>query len=441
MAGNHEPTSNALISSSFIAEAIVEHLRKGTSPSEEEAKHFDRPPLLLTLRQAMTPSDLGWSLRVVEEAAGPVAGLAASLAHDYIGEPEVRSCFENRWSTADPYLRNRLMWQMLDNPDCYRLWRERFFDFVLINWEVFTAFNLAFYGEPSKAVAHLVSRIEDPTIPASKKWLYGCCVFSVDSGVVGRALVSRSEHLAADAFSGMVVQALLDRPCHGGDEQLPNLPTVTHQGVSLPLVFVADAVVARMREGHRPTDAAAGVLNRLPIISALRGCITADDLPWLCQLVGEESGETAALYLSLIDEYGATIAWVGDLLRARWATADAFFRAHLIWRLLDDPNLSPAWHDKLFHFVMEEWPTFRDVSRQFLGPPEGVPTQMLKRLGDPSYIPSKKWACLCRLPDATDDPAAAKALIRLGRDCGDGFTREVADRLLKRFYCGDSGDV
>ena len=89
---------------------------------------------------------------------------------------------------------------------------------------------------------------------------------------------------------------------------------------------------------------------------------------------------------------------------------------------------------RLFDFVLEEWPTFREVSLRFLGAPETVVPQMLVRITDPTYLETKKWACLCRVPEAAQDRNAAKALVGLGQHLSDPFAREVSTVLLKRFF-------
>jgi hypothetical protein len=58
----------------------------------------------------------------------------------------------------------------------------------------------------------------------------------------------------------------------------------------------------------------------------------------------------------------------------------------------------------------------------------------LRRLGDPSFPESKKWAYLCRVPQVAEDQEAAKSLVTMGLLMQDEFTRHVAGVLLDRFF-------
>jgi len=157
------------------------------------------------------------------------------------------------------------------------------------------------------------------------------------------------------------------------------------------------------------------------------------DLRWIWPVIDNEAGDRFGLHLSLLRMF--TIRQdVQQRLQQRWQTADAFGKAHLIWRILDDPQLREEWHRKLFRFVLSDWEEFQKVSLKFLGTPSNVVQHALKRIGDTSFPDSKKWVYLCRVPTVSDDPDAAKALVNLGLLMKDEYTKEVAAELLKRFF-------
>ncbi len=112
-------------------------------------------------------------------------------------------------------------------------------------------------------------------------------------------------------------------------------------------------------------------------------------------------------------------------------------RAHLMWRILDYPSLPSEWHRKIFDFIIEteeNWKEFKEVSAKFLGTPQTIVISVLKRLAEPTFPESKKWAYLCSVPEVAEDQAAAKALVSLGCYMSDPFTQEVAEVLLRRFF-------
>lgn len=120
-------------------------------------------------------------------------------------------------------------------------------------------------------------------------------------------------------------------------------------------------------------------------------------------------------------------------MRELWLGASPYVRSHLLWRLLDDEELPSAWHSQLFEFVLQNWHTFRGSVVQFLGPDdEHVVIRALERYGDPSFPRSKKWAYLCSVACASNYPDAIRALLSIGLESNEPFTRQVAQTLVGR---------
>lgn len=419
---------NAFVKSEFLANAVISSLRKGELPTPEESEALDSRPLIDTLRRKVEAEDVPWLLQMVKEKVGGAAGLAISLLRNHVADPRVRECFEARWEGAEPYVKNRLMWRLLDNPRLTGHWRHRFFRFVIDERESFRAFNRAFFGGGAEGVYNVLSRIGDTSFPDSKRWVYLCCLQDVfeDRGALN-ALLSLVRS-SSDRFEREVADELLKGLSEEAGCVAPQAPADEAAGLG----FLSAAVISYLRE-NRPSEDDADLLNRLPLIDRLRGQVREENIPHLLDVVETESGAVAALYLSLLRS-ATSKPEVQRRLRARWDSADAFLRAHLMWRLLDDPELPPAWHRELFNFVLDNWAEFHEVSLRFLGTPDTVVTRALLRIADPSFPPTKKWAYLCRVPEVASDKAAARALVELGAIMPNPFTREVASVLLKRFF-------
>ena len=144
-------------------------------------------------------------------------------------------------------------------------------------------------------------------------------------------------------------------------------------------------------------------------------------------------GGSAAFAVSLLRHFSLQPD-VQPRIWARWESASTYLRCHLLFRILDDPALQVEWHRKLFNFVLDEWEVFNQVQIKFLGSPENVISHVLRRIGDPSFPDSKTWAYLCTVPGLVEDKNVARALVGLGLNSTDPFTREVADQLLDRFF-------
>jgi hypothetical protein len=197
--------------------------------------------------------------------------------------------------------------------------------------------------------------------------------------------------------------------------------------------FLADAVLEHLRRGAVPSEADADLLNRLPIIDWLRERVQRPDVEWLIRVIATQEGEFAGLCLSLLRKFDTGPA-IQSVLQQRWSGASAFLKAHLMWRILDDPKLPEQWHEELFSFILREQDVFHAVSLKFLGTPDTVVEKARQRYEDPQFPQSKKWSYLCRVAGVAANPGEARRFLEVALSSLDPFTRRVATTLLNRFY-------
>jgi hypothetical protein len=415
-----------LAKSAFVADALMAEIRRAF-PDDEQAIALDTMPLINVLRNKVSQPDLSGLLRVVDTGTDPSAGLAVSLLRAWITVPVVRETVERRWSSASPYLKNRLLWRLLDVPDLDPSWRATFERFVIDEWETFARFNRVFFGPPHEALGRLVQRLADASFPRSKKWAYLCCAPAVLDDPRDSASVIQLGLAACDGMNDELSTFLLTPPAR------PDVSTERTAPDDV-LRYVADAVVARLRAGARPDDEECDLLDRLPLVDALRGRIVPTDLDWIWPVAESESGPRCGLFLSLVRTLSHRPD-VQDRLRRRWHDTDSgFVRMHLVWRLLDDPALPDAWHRMMFDAVLEDWALFADVCRRFLGDdPQMLAPRALARVSDAAFPESKRWIQLCRVLALSTDRDAARALIAVHAQSRDVFTGDVARTLLDRF--------
>jgi polar amino acid transport system ATP-binding protein len=204
------------------------------------------------------------------------------------------------------------------------------------------------------------------------------------------------------------------------------------------LRFVGDAVSTRIKGGDFPSDHDAEFLNRSPLIEIIRLRINSKDIPRLLNIIDRHSGPSAVFALNLLRNYGQHEG-VKKRLRSRWDDASVFLRCHLMWRILDDPDLPMDWHAKLFEFVIENWDVFKkNVLNMFGGVRRDMVREISQRIHDIGFAEYKKWAYLCCVPEVFDDQDAAEKLVRSALSSSDPFTREVANRLLTHFFSAES---
>jgi hypothetical protein len=157
----------------------IESLRTGYPLSESESSALDRLPAIDGLRRAIEPRDLKWLLPLIQSAPDATAGFACSLSRHLIDECGVAGTMIERWEVASAYLKNRIMWRLLEYKDLPGFWSERFLHFVLENREVFDEFNRRFFGVSEDGLGRIQSRTRNESFPERKKWIYWLCVPSV----------------------------------------------------------------------------------------------------------------------------------------------------------------------------------------------------------------------------------------------------------------------
>jgi hypothetical protein len=323
---------------------------------------------------------------------------------------------------------------MLDDPNLPDAWHRRLFEFTVTEWSTFRDWNLTFYRDGKSALLDICNRLGDPSFPPSKKWAYLCSIPEVvDDPHAARGLITLGRSLEAP-YAREVADTLLNRFWALPNSEGPSRAAQPVQEFSLR--FVAEAIMARLRTGQKPSEQEAAVMNGVPFVDALREVVMPDDVRWILAALEHESGEVAGLFLSLLRNH-ANQEQVQEFLKAKWESATPFLRAHLLWRILDDPNLPDVWQKRIFEFMLEKWETFQSVSLKFLGNSETIVSAAQERYDDPSVPSTKKWAYLCRVASISSDPKSAKRFLKLGLKAEDEFARRVAAVLLDRFYPED----
>jgi hypothetical protein len=431
--------------SKVTAEAIYKYMREGNDPEPDASYYMDKKPLIDNLRKLVTEDDIDWILELSKCRSDITAGFAISLLRHQVTQRRVEAYLKNRWDSASTYLKNRIMWRLLDVPGLTETWHHIFIEFIFKHWDTFNEFNKNYFGQFPVSLLNLLSRLGDPSFPTTKKWIYFCCIPGLVSDKYAVTALMDTAAANNDALTKKARDAIMERFFKSNNGK-PGIFLSHRQSLTgtvnekMFLDFVAEAIIRHLKEGnwqtHILSDTDGDLLNRLPLIDILRSKVDENDVSSILRILESQEGEAAGLYLSLLKRFTKTNNEVKSWLKTHWAQSSPFLKAHLMWRILDDPGLTDKWHRNIFTFVLSEWEVFNHVSLKFLGTPQTVILQVLKRIGDPDYPSSKRWSYLCRFPDAAEDREAARSLLWVARNMKDNtpFTQEVADTLWEKFF-------
>ena len=189
-----------------------------------------------------------------------------------------------------------------------------------------------------------------------------------------------------------------------------------------------DAWLAKARDGQLSNEECKK-LTTMGHMDALRALVTENDLAWILPDILKYSDERAAFQISLTGKF-ATRFDIKAFLKDCWPKANVYQKSHLLWRILDDPDLSADWHSKLFEFVDQEWDQFQETCTGYYGgTPEGTVAGTVERYLSHKYPASKNWAYLCNLATVKKYPFTVEFFLHQASQSGDSFERRVATAL------------
>lgn len=153
------------------ASEVLAVMREGELPEAQEAEQLDRLPIIDQLRLEVNSIDRDWLEPLLANSDDRLAGLAVSMLRHHLCDPALRSKLESHWFGSD-YLKGRIMWGLLSQPDLSEAWHNLLRRFVLSDWQNFHDFNDRFYGQSESGLQNLMKRLNDPAAIPSKRWVY-----------------------------------------------------------------------------------------------------------------------------------------------------------------------------------------------------------------------------------------------------------------------------
>ncbi len=186
----------------FICKAVLQTLKSGVRPSEEEAYALNRLPLIERLRESVAETDLDGLLVLARDAKlGELSrALCVSMLQRHCTRPEVIAVFKELFKSSQSLVKARIVWRLADSAALEPEWHENLQAFVRTEWDAFVTTRYFQSGGVPAIEGYL--RAQKPTFfPDSKRWVYLSLAVAMvfDKGVEEQTQVrSLVAELAAD---------------------------------------------------------------------------------------------------------------------------------------------------------------------------------------------------------------------------------------------------
>jgi hypothetical protein len=136
--------------------------------------------------------------------------------------------------------------------------------------------------------------------------------------------------------------------------------------------FVGDAIVAYLEGGAFPDEGDAARLLYAAEVRIMRELVAQRPAlaERLLQIAESETGARPAFALALIRHVCAEPATAARLRRlfGERAMTDPALACHVVWRVLDDPDLPDPWHKRLIDYLMSNWDAWKRHLGEFKEP-------------------------------------------------------------------------
>ena len=174
----------------------------------------------------------------------------------------------------------------------------------------------------------------------------------------------------------------------------------------------------------------AAALTTAQNMEAMRALVSSSDFAWISSGMASSSPQLSAFHIGLTKNF-SILPELKDAFRSAWPSATPLQQMHLLWRILDDPELPLEWHERLFSVVTQNWTDFQKACISFYGGNTDalVAGEVERYLSPRLYPATKKWAFLCSLASVEGYPSTLRYFLDIGERADLPFERKVANAL------------
>lgn len=194
----------------------LQDLKNGKVIEDSLAYKLNSVPHVDYCRELIQDSDAEWLKSLASSSSKPlIRELAISLMHPLCkkNNRDIRAYLENLWNSSDEYnIKMQVMWRLLDYDDLpVDLHGGIYKNFVVPNWNKWLPYIVDKFGGKEKVFSSCQKRLNNPSFPASKSWVYLCVATGCKGEEKENLKMLINQHLESkDSINSIVANKLLE---------------------------------------------------------------------------------------------------------------------------------------------------------------------------------------------------------------------------------------
>lgn len=199
----------------YLAVKVMEDIQNGNDIDEDLAKEVSRYPIIDYLRTQVKEAHLKMIQNLIHNSSSnDVKRLGVSLLNNLIRDrkctEEIKAFLQGLWEKENNENKLYIMWKLLDLPDLDNHLHQEIYGFIKENWDAWLTKAVEWCGGKDKVLDVVIARLNNPSFPKTKAWIYLCnALGSPDTRGVRSLITDYVE--SKDSIVSNVAKELLQR--------------------------------------------------------------------------------------------------------------------------------------------------------------------------------------------------------------------------------------
>jgi hypothetical protein len=419
---------------SYLGASLFEDLEdnNGVMISPELSDEVVNAPVVEEMRGLVRRAkNVDWIAKIIKNDLEGPQTLAISIVRHKCNIPSIKASLFDLWENRNKLSIRvviSLIYSLLNYSDLEEKYHMEMFEYLKKNKEVWKDKVIEWWRNSELVVENARNRLDDPTFPDSKKWIYLAQIAwfgkEQDSLKLLQNYVNPCQHVKT------VVQSLIDdlKKDHRNERIL--ISRDSESGTEIAK-YILRKLSEDIENGCTLNPKVYYALSSFEPANSLRSFIKTDDVGWLTKLLKSQKPEERIFALSVVRPLQEDPD-IRMILFQMWGepALPNLVKQGLIFRLLDYKDLDLSIQEGIWHWVSANREIFMKRVRERYRSDNKLVEHALGRLNDPNFAESKKWIYLAQIA-WSNDGAKHIDILTGSAQSGGTFMAQVAKELLK----------